>query len=139
LLVAVTARAKSIGSISFSSAKKRAVWTIRAGSFIFCFRIGAGDMYGQSVSLAGHLSVFESYHAGKRDIKAVVQDDSCLLSGAAEAVKNHALEPAFDVDELLQNINRFLERLPAVYNYRQIQLAGDFQLCLEDPPLVLPG
>ena len=69
----------------------------------------------------------------------MVQDNSCLLSRAAEAVKNHALEPALQTDELLQNINRFVERLPAMNNDRQIQLTGDFQLCLEDSPLVLPG
>ena len=43
LLVAVTAWANSGRGICFSSAKKLAVWIIRAGSLVFCFRIGSGD------------------------------------------------------------------------------------------------
>ena len=48
--VAVTASAKSGRSMPLRAARNFAVWTIRAGSFILCFRIGSGDIYGQSVS-----------------------------------------------------------------------------------------
>jgi len=42
--VAVTAAANSSRGIFLRSAKNLAVWVIRAGSFIFCFRIGSGDI-----------------------------------------------------------------------------------------------
>jgi len=43
-LVAVTAWAKSDRDICLNSAKNLAVWNIKAGSFVFCFRIGSGDI-----------------------------------------------------------------------------------------------
>jgi len=44
LLAAVMAWANSGRGICFSSATKPAVWIIRAGSLVFCLRIGSGDM-----------------------------------------------------------------------------------------------
>lgn len=44
LLVAVTASAKSGSDICFNSDTNLAVWNSKAGSFVFCFRIGSGDI-----------------------------------------------------------------------------------------------
>lgn len=44
LVVVVTAFAKSARGICFNLARQRAVWMRRAGSFIFCLRIGSGDI-----------------------------------------------------------------------------------------------